>query len=33
VGNFDSSADLFALQLTYDIDWTFSDPFGSVTGG
>ncbi len=28
VGNFDSNADLFAAQLTYDIDWTFSDTMG-----
>jgi long-chain fatty acid transport protein len=31
VGNFDSNADLFAFQLTYDIDWTFSDPFGTAS--
>lgn len=28
VGNFDSNADLFAFQLTYDIDWTLSDVMG-----
>lgn len=28
IGNFQSAADLFAFQLTYDIDWTFSDPIG-----
>jgi long-chain fatty acid transport protein len=28
VGNFRAFADLFAFQVTYDIDWTFSDPFG-----
>jgi long-chain fatty acid transport protein len=33
IGNFDSNGDLFAFQLTYDIDWTFSDPFGTATGG
>jgi len=31
VGDFDASADLFAFQLTYDIDWTFSDPFGTAS--
>jgi long-chain fatty acid transport protein len=28
VGNFRSFGDLFAFQVTYDIDWTFSDPWG-----
>ena len=28
VGNFRSNAELFAFQVTYDIDWTFSDPWG-----
>ncbi len=28
IGNFQSAADLFAFQITYDIDWTFSDPLG-----
>jgi long-chain fatty acid transport protein len=28
IGNFNSAADLFAFQVTYDIDWTFSDPVG-----
>jgi len=28
IGNFQSAADLFAFQITYDIDWTFSDPIG-----
>jgi len=28
VGNFRAFADLFAFQVTYDIDWTFSDPWG-----
>ena len=30
IGNFQSAADLFAFQITYDIDWTFSDPFGTA---
>jgi len=28
VGNFRAFGDLFAFQVTYDIDWTFSDPWG-----
>lgn len=28
IGNFNSAADLFAFQVTYDIDWTFSDVMG-----
>jgi len=28
IGNFQSAADLFGFQITYDIDWTFSDPLG-----
>src|SRR5262249_2914304 len=32
VGDFDASGDLFAFQLTYDIDWTFSDPLGRPPG-
>jgi long-chain fatty acid transport protein len=31
VGNFQSAADLFGFQITYDIDWTFSDPLGQPT--
>ena len=31
IGNFESSADLFGFQITYDIDWTFSDPLGEST--
>ena len=31
IGNFQSAADLFAFQITYDIDWTFSDPFGTAS--
>ena len=31
VGNFRAFGDLFAFQVTYDIDWTFSDPWGEPT--
>lgn len=28
IGNFKSAADIFAFQITYDVDWTFSDVVG-----
>jgi long-chain fatty acid transport protein len=31
IGNFQSAADIFGFQITYDIDWTFSDPLGQPT--
>jgi hypothetical protein len=33
IGRFEGSADLFAIQVIYDIDWTFRDVMGEAVRG